>query len=212
MIRSDNIWLLFLFFQLGCAILTEFDYPDLIIKNISQLITQAPEGVNNSKPRIRHDLQKLGIIENGAIAILNDKIISVGTTGEVLSEVDVSHNTLELTGTNKTVMPGFVDPHTHLIFAGSRETELTLKLEGKTYMEILQSGGGILKTVVETRQASLNDLVYQGLTRLITMLSYGTTTIEAKSGYGLETQAELKSLEAIKILNQKDVPPGANGT
>jgi imidazolonepropionase len=161
----------------------------------------SPEDVDNSQPRRGHDLQKLGIIQDGAIAVANEKIISIGTTRELMSEIEVDSDTKVISGENKTVTPGLVDPHTHLIFSGTRETELSLKLEGKTYMEILDSGGGILKTVRATRNATVEELIQQGRTRLDTMLEYGTTTVEAKSGYGLELGAELNSLEAIKTLN-----------
>jgi imidazolonepropionase len=99
-------------------------------------------------------------------------------------------------------MPGFVDPHTHIIFDGTREDELEMKIAGKSYLEILKSGGGILKTVRATRTASLDKLIQNGKGILDKMLEYGTTTIEAKSGYGLDLQNELKSLRAIKQLDQ----------
>ncbi len=178
----------------------ELPTPDLIIKDISQLLTMAPEGVDNTKPRRGAILRELGIIKNGAIAIANDKIIAVGSTKEIFSWLDTGPKTKVISGENKTVMPGFVDPHTHLIFSGTRENELSLKLEGKSYMEILQSGGGILKTVRETRQASVDELVNQAKKRLDIMLEYGTTTVEAKSGYGLSVEAEINSLKVIDKL------------
>ncbi len=174
----------------------------VLIKDISQLITLAPAIIDKTKPRCGLDLQELGIIENGAVATAKDKIISIGTTNNVLSEIDIDSKTEIISGKNKTVTPGFIDPHTHLIFSGTRENELTLKLEGKTYMQILQSGGGILKTVHATRNATLDELVNQGKRRLDTMLKFGTTTVEGKSGYGLKTESELKSLEAMSILNR----------
>jgi imidazolonepropionase len=103
--------------------------------------------------------------------------------------------------TGKTVMPGFVDPHTHLVFAGSRERELGMKLRGMTYMEILQSGGGILSTVKATRGAGKERLFEQSRKRLDMMMSFGTTTAEAKSGYGLDKETELKMLEVINNLD-----------
>ena len=160
------------------------------------------EGIDNSKPRTGRDMNALGIISDGAIVLSNGKIMAVGTTREVLSEVEISANTKVITANNKTVLPGFVDPHTHLIFSGSREHELALKLDGKTYIEILQSGGGILKSVRCTREATLAELVSEAKKRLDTMLEHGTTTAEAKSGYGLSIDAELKSLEAIRELQQ----------
>jgi len=101
------------------------------------------------------------------------------------------------------VTPGFVDPHTHIIFDGTRENELSMKLEGKTYIEILKTGGGILKTVRDTRQAALEKLIENGKKILDQMMAYGTTTVEAKSGYGLTTDSEIKQLKAIQILNEE---------
>jgi imidazolonepropionase len=182
--------------------MTEITPAEVIIKNIAELLTMAPENIDNTKPRRGNAIRILGDISDGAIAIAQDKIISVGSTGEVLSETEVTSNTKVINGENKTVLPGFVDPHTHLIFSGTREHELTLKLEGKTYMEILKSGGGILKTVRATRDASVAELVKLAKKRLDIMLTYGTTTVEAKSGYGLAVDAELNSLRAIKELQK----------
>jgi imidazolonepropionase len=176
--------------------------PEIVIKNIAELITMAPEGIDNSKPRCGKEMRKLGIINDGALGISHGKITAFGTTKEVLSEQDISSETQVISAHNKTVLPGFVDPHTHLIFSGTREKELTLKLEGKTYMEILKSGGGIQKTVRATREASKEQLINEADKRLNTMLEYGTTTVEAKSGYGLNEDAEIKSLEAILDLQR----------
>ena len=100
-------------------------------------------------------------------------------------------------------MPGFVDPHTHLVFAGSREEEFELRIKGSTYMEILAEGGGILKTVRETREASKDQLLELGKGRLNQMLKHGTTTVEAKSGYGLNVDTEIKCLKASNELDQR---------
>jgi imidazolonepropionase len=175
---------------------------EMIIKNISELITMSGPGIDNSIPRRGTEMQKLGTINDGGIAIAREKIISVGSSTKVMDEIEQDEDTKILDGTGKTVLPGFVDPHTHLIFSGTREHELSLKLEGKSYMDILQAGGGILKTVTATRKASLDELVRQAKKRLDLMLDYGTTTVEAKSGYGLNEEAELKSLEAIKELQK----------
>lgn len=192
-----------LFIILGWTIMVQSNLAEIVIKNISELVTVAPEDIDPSKPRSGDDQKKLGIIEDGSIAIAQDQIISVGKTTDVLNEIDIDSTTTIINGENKTVTPGLVDPHTHLIFAGSREKELTLKLEGKTYMEILKSGGGILKTVHATRSSSIDELVQLGKKRLDIMLEHGTTTVEAKSGYGLKLNAEMNSLEAIKLLNHQ---------
>ncbi|RLI69721.1 imidazolonepropionase [Candidatus Heimdallarchaeota archaeon] len=172
---------------------------DLVILNANELVTlDSKFGV----PRIGENMNKLAIIKNGAIAVKDGKIIFVGTTEELQTQKLIApQETKVLDASGKLVTPGFVDPHVHLIFAGSRENELAMKLAGKTYLEILAAGGGILKTVRETRKASLEALVTNGKKILDRMLAYGTTTVEAKSGYGLTVKDEIKSLKAIHQLN-----------
>ncbi|MEJ2248951.1 MAG: imidazolonepropionase [Candidatus Lokiarchaeota archaeon] len=174
--------------------------PDIIIKNASQLVTMDSRfGV----PRIGKSMSELGIIKDGAVVIKKDKIIAVGSTSKIISNYDLTDITTIIDASNKLVTPGFVDPHTHIIFGGSRENELAMKLSGISYLEILEHGGGILKTVRETRNASKKELVENGLKILDTMIEYGTTTVETKSGYGLNVESEIKSLQAIKELNEK---------
>ncbi|MFX0083666.1 MAG: imidazolonepropionase [Candidatus Hodarchaeota archaeon] len=153
-------------------------------------------------PRTGEDLSELSIISNGAIAIKDDRIIFVGTTDELMSTFSFGKITRKIDASNKVVTPGFVDPHTHIIFDGTRENELSMKLDGKSYLEILKEGGGILKTVRETRNASLEKLVENGKKILNRMMSYGTTTLETKSGYGLTVESEIKMLKAVKLLNE----------
>lgn len=174
--------------------------PDIVILHANELVTMDSK---YGAPRIGKSMEELAIIQDGAIAIKDGKIIFVGTTEELKKKININDQLLQIDATNKLVTPGFVDPHVHLIFAGSRENELSLKLAGKTYLEILEMGGGILKTVRETRQASVDDLVKNGKKILDKMLHYGTTTVEAKSGYGLNVESELKSLKAIKILDKE---------
>ena len=164
---------------------------DIFIKNASELITM--DGPN--RPRIKKEMRELSIIKNGSVAIKDGKIVETGNDLEYDAE-----KTIDASG--KTVMPGFIDPHTHLVFAGSREFELDMKLKGLSYMEILKKGGGIFYTVNETRKATNEELLKQSKKRLDTMLSYGTTTCEAKSGYGLNTETELKILKIQKELNE----------
>jgi len=164
---------------------------DILIKNANELVTL--KGL--SKPRIKKEMSNLGIINGGSIAIKDGAIVDVGKNLKYKSETVIDAK-------GKTVMPGFVDPHTHLIFAGSREFELDMKLKGLSYMDILKKGGGIFYTVNKTRKTSKESLLKQSKKRLDTMLSYGTTTCEAKSGYGLETSTELKILEVQKKLNE----------
>lgn len=173
---------------------------NLFIINIKQLITlDRKYGV----PRIGENMSKLGIINNGAIAINNKKIDFIGTTKELKANYEIKENSKIIDASNKLVTPGFVDPHTHIIFAGSRERELQMKLKGLSYLEILESGGGILSTVKKTRKASKKELIENGVKILDKMMEYGTTTIETKSGYGLNINDELKSLRVIKDLNER---------
>jgi len=169
---------------------------DLLIVNAEELVTLAD---GSDQPRIGKQMLDLGIIRNGALAIKNGKIVAVGKTPEV-AKVFRAETILSANG--KTVLPGFVDPHTHLVFAGSREDEFQMRVEGASYMEILATGGGILRTVRETRKAGIEKLVERGLKTLDVMLEHGTTTVEAKSGYGLTTKDEMKILEAVKRINQ----------
>ena len=169
---------------------------DLLIVNAEELLTLAG---SQGKPKIGKDMRELSIVNDGAVAIKEGRIVAVGKTKEVTKEFRAGY---VVSAQGKTVLPGFVDPHTHLVFAGSREDEFQMRLEGVSYMELLGSGGGILKTVKDTRRARVERLVDLGLERLDAMLTHGTTTVEAKSGYGLTTADELKILEATKRLNQ----------
>jgi len=165
---------------------------DILIKNANELITL--KGPN--RPRIKNEMSNLSIIKNGSVAIKNGSIYDIGKNLKYKAKKTYNCK-------NKVVMPGFVDPHTHLIFAGSREFELAWKLQGLSYMDILKKGGGIVYTVNATRKATDSKLINQTLSRLDNMLSNGTTTCEAKSGYGLDTKTELKILKLTKKLNDK---------
>jgi imidazolonepropionase len=145
-------------------------------------------------------MEDLRILEDGAIAVTNGKIVAVGRTSEVLAEYS---GTVNVDASNKIVTPGFVDAHTHFVFAGSRETELELKIKGAGYLEILQQGGGILRTVRDTRAASKEELLRICKTRSENLLLHGTTTVEAKSGYGLTLKDEIKLLEVVRALNDQ---------
>ena len=174
--------------------------PDLVIFNSNELVSM---NTRYGAPRIGENMSELAIIKDGAIAIKDDLIIFIGTTDELISKYEFGKIPTKIDATNKLVTPGFVDPHTHIIFDGTRENELSMKLEGKTYLEILKAGGGILRTVRKTREATLEKLVENGKKILDRMMSYGTTTLEAKSGYGLTTESEIKQLKTIQILNNK---------
>jgi imidazolonepropionase len=169
---------------------------DLLLVNAEELLTLSNE---SSKPRIGKQMAELGIIHDGAVAIRDGKIVGVGKTHEITKAFKAASF---ISAQGKVILPGFVDPHTHLVFAGSREEEFQTRIQGASYLEILNSGGGILKTVKETRRASVEKLTRLGLERLDNMIAHGTTTLESKSGYGLSLEDELKILEVIKRLNQ----------
>jgi imidazolonepropionase len=150
-------------------------------------------------PRRGADAQEMGRIEDGAVAIRGERIVAAGPSEEMEARYDApSESTLDLSGC--TVLPGFVDPHTHVLFAGSRENEFEMRLAGKSYMEIASAGGGILSSVRAFREASDATILAQTRARLDRMLALGTTTIEAKSGYGLSTDQELRALVLLDRL------------
>ncbi len=171
-------------------------YVDLIIKNAGELAT--PQS-SRQKPLVGPQMQALRIIRNAAIAVKDGKIVEVGKTASIRSTFKASE-TIDAEG--KTVTPGFVDPHTHLVFAGSREREFEMRLKGASYMEIHRQGGGIHRTVRETRQAAEDELINNCKRTLDIMLKHGTTTVEAKSGYGLSIKDESKCLRVIQQVNR----------
>ncbi len=166
----------------------------MLIHSASQLLT-IPGGPQRGK-----SLGDLGIIPDGAVLIRNGTIAAVGPSRDLrLTYPD--EPALEAGG--RVVMPGFVDPHTHLIWAGDRAAEFEMRLQGKTYLEILEAGGGILSTLRATRAASMETLLAESRRRLEEMFSHGTTTAEAKTGYGLEIESELRLLEALLLLDEQ---------
>ncbi|MBY8998843.1 MAG: imidazolonepropionase [Candidatus Thorarchaeota archaeon] len=174
--------------------------PDLLLTNIGQVATLAG---HSETPKTGKQMNEVSIIENGAIVIKDGKILAVGPTKEILSQVteEPSLPAIEFPGMLAT--PGFIDSHTHLTFGGSRENDFAMKLAGKSYLEILEAGGGILNTLRSTRAASPNELIRNAFSYAESMLSMGTTTIEAKSGYGLDTENELKMLKTVDDLKKK---------
>jgi imidazolonepropionase len=166
----------------------------MLIHSISQLLT-IPGDVQRG-----HDLGDLGIIENAAVLIDDGLIIAVGPSDEMRG---IYADEEDLDACGRLVMPGFVDPHTHLVWAGDRAAEFEMRLQGKTYLEIMQAGGGIVSTVKKTRAAQLEDLLAETRPRLQRMFACGTTTAEAKSGYGLEIETEFKMLAAILALDRE---------
>ncbi len=168
---------------------------DLMIIHASELVTlKGPK-----RSRARGEMSEIGIIRDGAVVVSDGAIEDVGRSDSILREHG-SRGIERISAEGRTVMPGFVDCHTHLVYSGSREFELELKAKGKSYMEILQAGGGILRTVQDTRKASPDALYHQSAQRLSSMMSHGSTTIEAKSGYGLDLTTEVRILETVKRL------------
>ena len=166
----------------------------MLIHSATQLLTLS------GGPQRGHALGTLGIIENGAVLVREEKIVAVGKTDELRAEYP-DEPTLDASGS--VVMPGFVDPHTHLIWGGDRAKEFEMRLEGARYLDILAAGGGIISTVRATRTASIESLIAQARPRLLRMFATGTTTAEAKTGYGLQTATELRLLKALLALDDE---------
>lgn len=168
----------------------------ILIKNATQLVT-----CSGTSEKHGVEMSDLHVINDGAVVILDGIIKAVGTTNEILklyneTEFDV------IDARGKTVLPGFIDSHTHFVFGGYRAEEFSWRLRGDKYMDIMKRGGGIANTVNSTRQASKQELVEVGVKRLNSMLSFGVTTVEGKSGYGLNILTEIKQLEVMKELNE----------
>lgn len=170
---------------------------DTLIVNIAELATLAGP---NARARRGADLAELGLVTNAAVAIKDGRVVAAGPMAEVASQVEETSETRVIDARGCAVTPGLIDPHTHLVFGGSREGEFVQRLQGATYAEILAAGGGIHNTVTATRAASVDELAASGRKHLGRMLACGTTTLEAKSGYGLDLDTELRQLEAIARL------------
>jgi imidazolonepropionase len=166
----------------------------VLVHSASQLLTLA------GGPQRGRSLGDLGIIEDGAVVVRDERILAVGTTDELRGAFP-DEPTLD--AGRCVLMPGFVDPHTHLIWAGDRADEFEKKMGGMPYLDILAAGGGILSTVKATRTASIETLVAQTRPRLLRMFAHGTTTAEAKTGYGLQASTELRLLKALLALDDE---------
>ena len=163
---------------------------DILIKNANEVIVLK----DNGRPRRGKEMRELDIIKGGYVAIKDGRIFDVGKSCKMKGDVEIDAR-------NKIVLPGFVDCHTHLAFSCYRDFELEMKLRGLSYQEIAAAGGGINYTVKLTRAASKDELKRSSMERLNRMLEYGTTTCEAKSGYGLDLKSEIKLLEVYRELN-----------
>lgn len=169
----------------------------LLLKHATELVT-----CRGKAPKCAAAMQQLDIIEDGALWLEDGIICKVGTTTEILAELtQVPDEVVDASG--RCVLPGFVDPHTHFLFAGHRAEEFSWRLRGDTYMDIMERGGGIVNSVRATRQASEEELLAIGHKRLDSMLSFGVTTVEGKSGYGLDADTELKQLSVMAELDRQ---------
>lgn len=166
----------------------------MLIHSASQLITLT------GGPQHGRELGRLGIIPNGAVLIRDELIVETGTTLNLLNKYPDEER---LDADGKAVLPGFVDPHTHLVWAGDRAAEFEMRLQGKSYMEIMAAGGGIASTVKATRVADHEALMHETRARAKTMFQHGTTTAEAKTGYGLELTSELAQMEVLLQLDHE---------
>ena len=166
---------------------------DLIIQNIQELILPK----STDKPLKGRELDELEVVENGTVVIKDGKVVYSGSHTDDYEAKEV------IDASGRVVSPALVDAHTHLIFGGSREHEMSLKRQGKSYLEILESGGGILSTVKSTREISEEDLFKKAEHDLLTMIKHGVLTVESKSGYGLDKENELKQLRVSNRLAEK---------
>ena len=168
----------------------------LIIKNASELVT-----CRGKAPKKGSDMSDIGIIYNGSVVIEDGIIVDVDEASNISSRYDESEYEV-IDASEKAVLPGFIDSHTHLIFGGYRADEFSWRLRGDTYMSIMERGGGITSSVRATRSTVLEEFVETGRKRLDKMMAFGVTTVEGKSGYGLDEETEIRQLEAMRILNE----------
>jgi imidazolonepropionase len=172
----------------------------LLLKNIAQVVTLAGPPVS----RRGRQMSEIEIIENGAIIVRAERIVWVGPTRDLpVREPGVRYETIDCIGLDVVALPGFVDAHTHPVFAGTRAAEYELRSQGRSYQEIAAAGGGIRSSVRQVRAADPKMLVSNVERHFRQFLAHGTTTIEAKSGYGLSVEAELKCLRALAALRTR---------
>ncbi|MDR0749598.1 MAG: imidazolonepropionase [Tannerellaceae bacterium] len=169
----------------------------LLIRNASQVVTCSGFAAKKGKA-----MSDIGVIEDGAVAVLNGRIIHVGTTRDILSRIYEEEYTV-IDATGKALLPGFVDSHTHFVFGGYREEEFSWRLRGDSYMSIMERGGGIVNTMKATRESNYDDLWESGYVRLSDMMEMGVTTVEGKSGYGLDLETELMQLRVMKEIDEE---------
>ncbi|SEF64805.1 imidazolonepropionase [Parabacteroides chinchillae] len=169
----------------------------ILIRNASQVVTCSGFAAKKGT-----EMSDVGIIEDGAVVIENGIITQVGTTEEVLKQLDIN-DYLEIDARGRAVLPGFVDSHTHFVFGGYREEEFSWRMKGDSYMSIMERGGGIVSTMQATRRIRYDHLYDMAYDRLDTMMDMGVTTVEGKSGYGLDLSTELIQLRLMNELNEE---------
>jgi imidazolonepropionase len=174
---------------------------NMIIKNAAELVT-----CSGFKAKKGKEMADLHIIKDGAVIIKEGVIAAASKTADIekqIKKIGADQSDFDIIDAQgKAVLPGFVDSHTHLVFGGYRAEEFSWRMRGDSYMEIMNRGGGIVNTVAATRDASVEELLESGIKRLNSMLSFGVTTVEGKSGYGLDRETEIKQLEVMARLNQ----------
>ncbi len=169
----------------------------VVLINASELVTSSGQAAKCGAA-----MGEIGVIKDGAVAMADGVITHVGKTEDVVNAIDIAdYEVYDVSG--KTIMPGFIDPHTHLVFGGYRQDEYGWRLEGQTYVEIMEKGGGINNSVRHTEESTFQELFDLGIKRLDSMLSFGVTTVEGKSGYGLFKDTELKQLKVYKALKRE---------
>ncbi len=174
---------------------------NLIVKNAAELVTCSGFAAKRGQ-----EMADLKIVNDGGVIIKEGIIAAAGQTRDIerqFDKIDTDRSDFDvIDASGKAVLPGFVDSHTHLVFGGYRAEEFAWRLHGDSYMQIMQRGGGIANTVHATRQATVEELLETGIRRLNSMLSFGVTTVEGKSGYGLDRETEIKQLEVMARLDQ----------
>jgi imidazolonepropionase len=170
---------------------------NILIKNASELVTCSGFSAKSGR-----EMSDLHIIEDGAVVIEEGRISAVGKTREICEGAKTPFKTV-IDASGKAVLPGFIDPHTHFVFSGHRAEEFAWRLQGDRYMDILARGGGILSTVSATRKAGKKELMAAAGRRLDRLLAHGVTTVEGKSGYGLDLKTEVKQLQVMAALNKR---------
>ena len=169
----------------------------LLIRNASQVVT-----CSGFEAKRGAEMSDLHVIEDGAVVVSGGIITHVGRTKDILRQVDVDEY-LEIDASGRALLPGFVDSHTHFVFGGYREEEFSWRQKGDSYMSIMERGGGIVNTVNATRECDFETLWGIGYERLDEMLDMGVTTVEGKSGYGLDFETELRQLRVMADLNEE---------